>query len=297
MRDAGSARMAAVLGSAAAVLLLLWPVQIQPQGHYWTAVGGSLHVWLFAGLAWLVGRALKPSHRGWFLWIGLAILSAGAEGLQSQVGRSAEWSDWLYGMGGAACLCATGRWRGGRRWLPVLALSLFPLAWEMDRIRMETQAFPVLAQPGTRWSSRGWSLNGVAMTTTREEGFKLTRTSDARGLSYPGFFREPTRPDWRGIQALRVPIFWPESSPAIFAVRVDDLPGNPPYAERFQKEFTVAQGWNSVRISAQEIAQTAGGRPLRLDHVRQWGVFLVSGVSFDYFSVGTVRLDLPEERP
>ena len=96
---------------------------------------------------------------------------------------------------------------------------------------------------------------------------------------------------------MQVDLFWPESLPAVFAVRVDDRPGNPPYAERFQKEFAVAQGWNAVRISAEEIAQAAGGRPLRLDQVRQWGVFLVSDIPFDYFLVGTVRLEMQEEKP
>ena len=96
---------------------------------------------------------------------------------------------------------------------------------------------------------------------------------------------------------MQVDLFWPEAWPAVFAVRVDDRPGNPPYAERFQKEFAVTQGWNAVRIPAGEIAQTAGGRPTRLDQVRQWGVFLVSDVPFDYFSVGIVHVELQEEQP
>lgn len=290
-------KMAAALGSAVAILFLLWPMKIQPQGHSWTAIGGSVHVLLFAGLAWLVGRALAPSRRGWPLWIGLAICSAGAEGLQSQVGRSAEWSDWFYGMGGAACICATGRWRGGRRWIPALALCLFPPTWEIAMACMEAHAYPVLAQPGLPWSRRGWSLNGVDMTTSRREGFRLGRNARTDEIGYPGMFRTPIRQDWRGIQALQVDLFWPKAVPAVFAVRLDDRPGNPPYPERFQKEFSVTQGWNSVRIPAGEIEHAAGGRLLQLDHVRQWGVFLVSGASFDYFSIGIVRLDLPEERP
>lgn len=96
---------------------------------------------------------------------------------------------------------------------------------------------------------------------------------------------------------MQMDLFWPEAGSAVFAVRVDDRPGNPPYAERFQKEFAVTQGWNAVRIPAEVIAQTAGGHPLHLDQVRQWGVFLVSDVPFDYFLIGTVRLDMSEEKP
>ena len=213
------------------------------------------------------------------------------------VGRSAEWSDWFYGMGGAACICATGRWRGSLRWLSVLALCLFSPAGEIAMVRMEAAAFPVLAQPGSRWADRGWSLNGVEFAAFGEEGFCLSRTSDAPAFSYPGLFREPAHQDWRGVRAMQADLFWPEAGPAVFAVRVDDRPGNPPYAERFQKEFAVTQGWNVVRIPAEEIAQTPAGRPLRLDQVRQWGVFLVSDVPFDYFLVGTVRLEMQEETP
>ena len=297
MREARSSAWAAALGGVAAVLFLLWPWQSAPGGRVGYALGGSAHVWLFAGLAWLLERSLPPTRRGWVPWAGLAILSAGAEGLQTFVGRSAEWSDWFYGMGGAACVCATGRWRGGLRWIPVLLLCLFPPFWELAMVRMEADAFPVLAQPGSLWADRGWSLNGVEFAVSGTEGFTLSRTSDAPPIPYPGFFREPARRDWRGIRAMQVDLFWPESLPAVFAVRVDDRPGNPPYAERFQKEFAVAQGWNAVRIPAEEIAQTAGGQPTRLDQVRQWGVFLVSDVPFDYFLIGSVRLEMQEVKP
>ena len=297
MREVRSRTWAAALGGVAAVLFLLWPWPTTLGGHAMSAIGASAHVVLFAGLAWLLGRSLSPARRGWLLWLGLAVFSAIAEGLQPHVGRTAEWSDWFYGMGGAACMCASERWRGGFRWIPVLLLCLFPPTWETAMVRMESAAFPILAQPGSRWAKRGWSLNGVDLSVSGEEGFHLSRTSDTLSISYPGLFREPTRRDWRGIQAMQVDLFWPEAGPAVFAVRVDDRPGNPPYAERFQKEFAVTQGWNAVRISAEEIAQTAGGQPTRLDQVRQWGVFLVSDVPFDYFLVGTVRLEMQEEKP
>ena len=164
-------------------------------------------------------------------------------------------------------------------------------------VRMETRAFPVLAQPGSRWADRGWTLNGVDLRIVREEGFKLSPSSGATTFAYPGFFREPIRQDWRGIRALQTDLFWPGPTSAVFAVRVDDRPGNSPYADRFQREFAVTQGWNAVSIPVAEIQRTSGGRPMRLDHVWQWGVFLVSDVSFDYFLVSTVRLDLPEEKP
>lgn len=297
MRISGRGGWAAALGCAAAVLLLLWPFQMPTGGPGWRAIGGSAHVVLLAGLAWLAGRSLSPIRRGWPLWIGLAMFSAGVEWLQPHVGRSAEWSDWLYGVGGAACICAGWRWRKQARWASVLALCLVPPAWETVLWQMESRAFPVLAQPGPFWAARGWSQNGVELVVSDREEFKLKPAWGDEPLAYPGLFRAPTRQDWRGIRSVEANLYWPEAAPAVFAVRVDDQPGNPPYAERFQKEMAVTQGWNVLHVSAKELERTAGGRPLRLERVRQWGVFLVSDVPFDYFSIGVVRLEMQEEHP
>ena len=302
MRGTGWKKRTAALGSVAALFLLLCPFPIPPEGLVWRALGGSAHVGLFAGLAWLVGRALPPARRGWILWTALVLFSAGVEWLQPHMGRSAELVDWLYGAGGAACICGTWhlRWPRGIRWAGVLALCLFSPVWELTMVRMETHAFPVLATPGDRWASRGWSLNGVRLSMVSGKEFRFSRTSrDGEGgpVSFPGVFRAPACPDWRGTKAFHADLFWPSGNSAVFAIRVDDRPGNPPYSERFQREFAVTQGWNSVEIPAEELDRTSGGRPLQLGMIRQWGVFLVSDIPFDYFLLGVVRLELHQEQP
>lgn len=252
---------------------------------------------LFAGLAWLVGRLLPLGRRGWLVFGGLAIFSAAAEWLQPLVGRSFEWTDVLYGWAGAASVCATWRWRRILRWAALSALCLVPLVWEGAMFGMEFHAFPVLAKPGALWAERGWSLNGVDLSISRRKGFRLNGLPRGKGGAYPGAFREPACKDWRGTQSLNLELFWPEAIPAIFAVRVDDRPENPPYAERFQRELSVTQGWNSIQIPAEEMAWASGGRPMRLDDIRRWGVFLVSDVCFDYFLIRNVRLERKEEGP
>lgn len=256
-----------------------------------------MHVLLFAALAWIWGRILPKGRRGWALWVALALISAGVEWIQPRMGRSKELMDWLYGAGGAACICGTWhwRWRLGFRWTGVLVLCLFPPTWEMAMVRAETRSFPVLAEPGDWWAGRGWSLNGVRLSPACRDGFRFERAAshgEERAVYYPGIFRVPACPDWRGTKALQAELFWPDRDPAVFAIRVDDQPGNPPYSERFQREFTVTQGWNSVRIPAAELGRTSGGRPLQMGTIRQWGVFLVSDIPFDYFLMRIVRLEL-----
>ena len=167
-------------------------------------------------------------------------------------------------------------------------------------LRLEVRAFPVLADSALRWSRRGWTLNAVRISSAISAGLRVDAEAESKagppGI-YPGLFRAPACADWRGAEALRAELFWPAPEPVVFAIRVDDQPGNPAYAERFQREFSVTQGWNSVRIPAAELEQTSGGRPLRLESIRQWGVFLVSDKPMDYFLLGTVRLDLQPESP
>lgn len=293
----GRPRWTAALAGAAALFFLLAPVRLESLGFWGRALGGAGHVLLWAGLAWLIGRILPRDRRGWPLWLGLAAFAGLAEGLQSIVGRTPEWTDWFCGAGGAALVCATWSRRGLLRWSGAVALAALPLAWECVLQWGEVRAFPVLVRPGSLWAARGWELNGVELDIEVGRGFVATPMPDGEPIVYPGFFRAPARRDWRGVQRLETAIYWPGSAPAVFAVRIDDRPGNPPYADRFQREFAVTQGWNAVAIPVAELARTSGGRPLRLDNVRQWGVFLVSDMAFDYFCLGPVVLVMQEERP
>lgn len=301
MRTSRGSRVAAAVGSAAAVLLLLWPVALPPGSSLWRAAGGSAHVLLFAGLSWMWGRQLPNSLRGWALWGALVVFSGLAELLQPQVGRSAEWMDWFYGAAGAACICAS--WNGDRlaraRWAGVGILCLVPPAWEGALFLTEMRAFPVLAEPGPAWAERGWTESGVRMISASGEGFRVEAdpVSAGTGTDYPGVFRSPACSDWRGAESLRARLFWPAPNQVFFALRVDDRPGNAPYADRFQLEFAVTQGWNSVAVPVEDLRRTSGGRTMDLSAIRHWGVFLVSDSPFDYFLLGSVSLDLLQERP
>ena len=292
----------AALGSAAGLFLLLRPSAFPLAGRIGSAAGDSMHVAIFAALAWAWGRWMSARGRGWRLWVLLALFAAGMEWAQSFVGRSAEWMDVFYGAGGAAIIC--GSWAGRRlhaiRWIALSALCLFPLFWEWTMFHAEVRAFPALVEMGTCWTSKGWTRNGVRLSGVQNGGIRVEAMpagGKAGGEAYPGIFRAAAQGDWRRIQMLQAEIFWPAPASAVMAFRVDDRPGNPPYAERFQRECAVTQGWNSVRISAAELQRTAGGRAMDLACIRQWGVFLVSGAPLDYFLLGNVRLELKEESP
>jgi len=289
-------------GSIAVLLLLLLPFRVPSGDPLFQALGAVAHVLLFAGLALLWGPCLPRWARGIFLWSGLALLAALIEWVQPGLGRSSEGLDWLYGVAGAACVCGTNRilFRRRLRVLLLLGLCLLPLGWMFGLRVMERRAFPLLVDPAAVWSRQGWTCNGTQLSSSTADGLRVEASPQEEGgppVAYPGLFRLVGHPDWSRARSFRTELFWPASSPAVFAVRMDDRRGNPAYAERFQKEFAVTQGWNAIVIPGVELQRTSGGTPLHLEHMAQWGVFLVSGTSFDYFLLGAVQLDLPEETP
>jgi hypothetical protein len=279
--------------TGAAALALLLPLELPPGGAGWTAASRSFHGLLFAGLAWVWGRSLPVRWRGAPLWAGLMLLAAGAEIAQSWLGRTGEWPDWVCGTAGAGVVCASWHWehKVRARLMAVGLVCFSPLGWGGYLYYQEARAFPVLMVADSVWAETGWQLNAVRLQRSPGQGLRIA-PADA-DTAYPGLFRAPARKDWRGAQGISLTLYWPDEHPAILAIRADDRPENPAYADRFQQEFTVTQGWNRVWIAGKELARTSGGRPMEMGHIRQWGVFLVSAAAFDYVLMGEVRLELP----
>lgn len=302
MKGRSAGRALAGLSLAAAVVLLLSPSGRPPAGVMWEAAGRSAHVVLFAGLAWTVGRCMPGKWRGVPLWIGLALLAGIVEWVQPYVSRSGDGLDAGLGIAGAGVVCWT--WTFHRknviRLAGILLLVLAPLLCTVGCLHSERQAFPVLLAPDSLWARRGWTLNAVRLAPNGEHGLRVEMNvlgkEDPSGI-YPGLFRTPAHPDWTGGNDLTVQVYWPSASAAMLAVRVDDRPGNPPYHERFQQEFAVTPGWNSVQVPAGMLERTSGGRPMNLADIRKWGVFLVSGSPFGYFELGEVKLEPVQEGP
>lgn len=284
---------------AGGLFALLLPLPIAEKSRATHALAGAFHVLLFAVLAGMLRGTIPARIPGWLIWLGLVFAAGAIEWLQPFLGRSAEWSDWVYGAAGAACFSGRRLGLGGlrRRWLALGLLLFFPVGWELTMWHQESKAFPVLAQPGTMWARRGWTLNDVQLSVTVEKNFRVENknTKNKERPLYPGLFRASVTSDWCNHAQLQTALYWPTPQPAIFALRIDDAPNNPPYAERFQKEFAVSQGWNHVEISPAEWGYTSGGRPMNLQTIHQWGVFLVSTVPLEYFLLAPVRL-IPSER-
>ena len=278
-------------GAAVAALLLVpLPTGMEP-AEAWRAVGQAGHAALFFGLARLAVRAGAGRLR---TLLGTAMIAGGMECLQLWTGRSCEWEDWLFGFMGAGMGCLRGgRWPVWPSWSGLFVLAILPMAWVGVRWGMEIRAFPVLASGSEAWASRGWTARGMRLAGSRD-GFLRMEPDGGVGVGegYPGLFRRPAVADWSGGGEMVARIYWSGPDGAVLALRIDDGPGNPSYAERFQREFSVSNGWNEIGLAPEEWRTAGGGRRLDDKSIRVWGLFLVSPSHFDYLLLDTVRLEM-----
>lgn len=293
--------MAVSLSAAAAILLLLGPVPIASDSHpVLPALALSFHVLLFGAWAAVAVAALRGRIPRVWIWLALVAAAGVLEVVQPLAGRSREWGDWLAGSLGAGWMCiAAPRWGHQRALAGLGALALLPAAWTGSLLGLEIRAFPLLARPGSLWSRQGWTRNAVCLSVSSESLFRIQSVPPRDGpvASYPGLFRRAAAADWSRAGDLTTRLYWPDPDPALWAIRIDDRPGHSAYAERFQQEFAVTQGWNAIRIPATDWGRASGGRPLDVAAIRQWGVFLVSPGSFDYVLLDSVQLEMPQETP
>ena len=286
----------AALGSLAILLAFVAPVSIEQMGPYGVAVAKTAHIGLFACLAWLWGRPGRAGNaRPLRLWLLLLLLAGVIEGLQHWTGRNADWRDILWGGLGAGWFCFFRNLRP--RLIPPVLLLCFlavPFAWTGWHLHQETRAFPVLAHSAQSWARRGWKETGGSLVF-EEAHFRFVPAAQAGSADYPGIFRRPHSADWRTARALTACVYWPHDKPAVFALRIDDRREQPAYEDRFQTEFAVTQGWNRISIPSGQFSKTSGGRPMNLEQVTRWGLFLVSDTDFDYFLFSTVQLLLVKD--
>lgn len=282
-------------GCAAAVAVLLFsPLRFM---KWWAPewkepIAGAVHVGMWCVAVAVFAPLWLRTRRRRLAWVAGALLLLGttSEVVQPLFGRHGEASDVLFDIGGgmAAALFLTGRRRTGAALLAaLLAVPFLDTAW---LIQVERGAGPALHVPGERWSEWGWTLNGV--TPDRDDdGVLLLTPSKKEWAEYPGLFRFVQRRDWRGTAGIRLQIWWPEeeAAGALMGLRVDDRRDEPVYEERYQTEFRVEPGWNTVEIREGWLETPSGGA-LDRERIMKWGVFLIGAGEWTEWRLGRVEL-------
>jgi hypothetical protein len=223
------------------------------------------------------------------LLLATLLLGLLVEIVQDRLGRSLSLADLAGDLLGtlAVLACSTAarasltrRRLGLLRGTALLGLLLLPipLVRALADEAAARRSFPVLAGfefPGeaSRWAgsaefsrTRGLARQGrhslrVVLGTGPWSGIEL------RQLSH----------DWRGFHALRFSVFHSGPGPLTLRCRIHDgaheAPGRP-WTDRYNSSFTLAPGWNDLRIELEAVAAAPPDRRMDLGDVRHFGLFV-----------------------
>lgn len=268
---------------------------------------GLGHLLLFALLGvWL--QRVRPLHHWWhwlFGTLGALVASLLIEGIQSQVGREANWRDvlgnltgfWL-GMFWAHGTCArvkNGVW-GGR----LLGLSL--LVWQLASPAQQAfdswyrlQQFPVLANLENPRDLRAWTGDLARVTQPVAEGryslaIRLASKPSGQGR-YTGAELKHLWGDWRGYRTLNFALY--SHQPLTLTLRINDRQhdrfGNR-YEDRFNRALSLTSGWNHFSIPLEDIFAAPEGRRMNPAQVQRLLLFTRRSDEPEVFYLDDLRL-------
>ena len=301
--------------------VLLWVAALvfpyHPEAYGWVTrelvnllhvpLGFSLAAILFPGMSGTPGSRLV---RTGMLVLGLLGL---AELIQPWIGRDSSLADWLLGAAGmvlaglAYAMKRTAdhpRWYVALAWVLVASGTLIPSLRAMNDGFAREDDFPVLASFERSSELNRWTLNGVTLTRVGqvENPSRLLpeRRASVAGLvtftnamqEYPGLFLTELIGNWTNAETLHADLYWSGAEATNVEFRLDDLPGNPPYAERFQTTQLLNPGWNECAFSLADMENTPSGRRLRFDKVRRFGFFFLHAPTNEHLILDNIRLTL-----
>jgi hypothetical protein len=262
-----SATVAAWIGLAASLVLLLVPLPVDRDSPTVRALQDALHLpgfALFTVLLDTVVRGVGPRRAlPATLWI--AGLVAGlTELVQHFSARTPSWSDFFHNLLGIGAGCmAVLVWRSPRcrRWRIPFGLGLtaavigagsLPWLGARDAIRRQAEAFPMLGDFEAAWEERVWIPQGKdGRGETRAVPSPEHATHGSRSLevttvaaAWAGvrvIFETP--PTWSRTQGLCFDLHHPGDDAFQLGIRIDAADG-----ERFTAEATVPPGTSHHRI-------------------------------------------------
>lgn len=290
------------------IVILLAIVEYLPAPrptHFWDATFDTGHILVF-GIGVMMSLTMVRAFLGryrkrWQYFVScLLTLALGVcvEIWQSQHNRTAEWIDVYNDVVGILAFAAVyaifdkrieeprvGLLRRVRLlWLAcaIVAVGLIPfygtvhlyhvrhsilphlVDWEQPWYAIfyyEQSAIFELVDPPKTWPAEVLSPRRVAKITLTNKG------------KYPGFvFREP-HADWSGYSAIEIDVLFSGRQPMRFEFRAHDIGHGIDYEDRFNREFFMMPGFQTIRFTMHEIQQTRSGRQLDLSQIERFSFF------------------------
>ena len=240
------------------------------------------------GLSMLPDLAQRPFIQQFFLIMSAVLLVGGIiELIQPHFGRTASWRDLgidlLGGLLGIMFLAparhslSRGCLAFGQIIAVTVAVMVFygPIVtfWDM---RQASRQFPMLGDFETRLETRRWSSGEIDKGIARHGEGSLRVFLDTQKYSGTTLLR--SFGDWRGYSSFAFSLYNPDPDSLLITVSIRDeehFRRGGEYHDRFNRVFTVEQGWSDVHIPISDIENAPSARRLELNHLSEVVIFTV----------------------
>jgi hypothetical protein len=246
-------------------------------------------------------RAVHPAARPYLAaFLLAALLGAATEVAQLFVAtRSASWTDWLRDMFGAAAFLSLAasldrsvmvrpRLQPGTRaalaatGVVLLVTALYPVLTASRAYSERAVALPTVLDLGASWQRsflevRHATIGSKTSAAAPEisDGHQLTPVHFGTG-EYPGIEITETFPDWRSYDLLTFHVYFAESEPVEFTLRIHDYHHDFRHADRFNRTFEVAPGLTRIVVALADVREAPMGRTMDMAQIRSIIVFAPS---------------------
>lgn len=154
--------------------------------------------------------------------------------------------------------------------------------------------FPLLADfenPNelSRWSGSASYQQSQEQVTHGKFSLKISLTT----ATYSGVSLHYFPHDWRGLSRLHFSVFNNSVNDLSLTVRAHDKKheqGPQHYRDRFNRSFTLHQGWNDINIPLADIENSPKGRRMDMANIRSLGLFVIRQLKNKSIYVDNMRL-------
>ena len=182
--------------------------------------------------------------------------------------------------------------------LAAIAASFYgPLTTLWDMWQASRQ-FPVISDFETRFEARRWSIGEISKSVARR-GHNSLRVLLNKG-NYPGTTLQRSFGDWRGYTGFSFSLYLPDETPLSITVSVRDHDHNRrggEFHDRFNRTFTMRQGWNDIIIPISDIQGAPVERTLALDRLSEVVIFTTNLPAPRVIYIDNVRLSHKSSLP
>lgn len=91
---------------------------------------------------------------------------------------------------------------------------------------------------------------------------------------YPGLNISKFDPDWSNFSVLRAEIYNPQNDSLKLYLRVDDIPGSQPYADRFNSQVMLPPGWTHVVLPLDSLITSGTRRKMNHASIEKMDFFI-----------------------